>query len=68
MLLGYHHMRMEPLNEAHTADAACGNVEHDALLLVYASDNLMTIQDEKGLHRRVACAFVAVDKWVIANK
>jgi len=52
----------KPIDEFDAADAAGGKVDHEALLFIYGRLNVGVVEQEKGCHRGVRQALVAVDK------
>ena len=52
-------MLTQPVGQLATPDPAGREIEHEAFLIVYGSDDLSAVEEEKGLHGRVAHALVA---------
>ena len=53
-------MLTQPVGQLATPDPAGREIEHEAFLIVYGSDDLSAVEEEKGLHGRVAHALVAM--------
>jgi hypothetical protein len=60
-------MLTEPVGQVAAPDATIGEIEHEAFLVVHGSVDLEAVEGEERLHRGVAYALVAVDKWVGLN-
>jgi hypothetical protein len=58
-------MLLKPGGQFNAAEAAGGKVEHEMLLLVDGGIDLAPAEQEKGGHRCVGHALVAVDKGVL---
>ena len=58
----------KPVDQVTAPDPSGGEIEHEALLVVYGRVDLGAVENEEGLHGGVAGAFVAVDKRVPLNQ
>jgi hypothetical protein len=58
----------KPIGQVVTSDPAGGEVQHEALLLIYRGIDLAAVEDQEGLHRGVPHAFVAIDERVALDQ
>ena len=58
----------QPVGELASVDAAGGQIQHDALLLIKAGIDLCAVQHEKRFHGGMADSLVAVDKGMVSHQ
>ena len=61
-------MLTKPVDQVTASDAAGCEIEHEALLVVYAGIDFAAVENEEDLHGGVSDAFVAIDKGVALNQ